>query len=117
LSDRLIREFPLGPVGDGTPEILGRLAGENHDLTVGFGTNGGGRSGTGSIREALCRGHFGGRDFLHLQPPTSPMSCHVKADAQFVGNVLIVAPLLSQEHNLGAQSDLLWRGMTPDEGL
>src|SRR5262249_53549945 len=102
---------------DGTPEILGRLAGYRHDLTVGFGANGGGRSGTGSIREALGGGHFGGRDFLHAQPASSPMSCHVHTDAEFASNVLIVEPLMCQEHNLGTQSDLLWRGMTPHEGL
>jgi hypothetical protein len=115
--DRFVGQFSLGPMGDRAGEVLGRLAGEGHDLTVGFGAYGRRRSRAGSIGQTLGGGHFGRRNFLPTLPAVSPMAHHVPADAQFAGNGLVVVPLLRQENNLGTQSDLLGRRMTPDEGL
>jgi hypothetical protein len=117
LCDGFVGQFALCPLGDRTSAVFGRLAGQGHDLTVGFGANSGGRSGARGIRQTVDDAHLAQRNVRKTQPAPPPMPGHVQTYVELAGDFLMVEPLLGQQDNSGPQNDLLRGTVATHQGF
>jgi hypothetical protein len=105
--DHLVRNLPLGPVGNGSPGLAGGLAGHGDDGADLLGGDLRRLARAWGIAESILNAQLGQGDRLQEHPAFAPGSDHVESDLMHRRDGRVAQPISGVQDDLGSQGQLL----------